>query len=79
MTYQRERNSGLEYFARLSPIANSDAGDRFFSWLKDINRNGTLDFTFPFFRIDGQSNSKLKLGALASSTSRDLFGTEICS
>ncbi len=70
MTYQRERNSGQEYFARLSPIPNGDAGDRFFSELKDINRNGTLDLSFPFFKIDGQSLSKLKLGVFASTTSR---------
>lgn len=70
MTYQRERNSGQEFFARLSPIPNGDAGDRFFSELKDINRNGSLDLTFPFFKIDGTSQSKVKLGVLASNTSR---------
>jgi len=70
MTYQRERNSGLPFFARLSPIPNGDAGDRFFSELKDINRNGTLDLSFPFFKMDGKSQSKLKLGVFASNTSR---------
>ncbi len=70
MTYQRERNSAQEFFARLSPIPNGEAGDRFFSELKDINRNGTLDLSFPFFKIDGETHSKLKLGVFASTTSR---------
>jgi len=70
MTYQRERFSGAEYTARLSSIANSEAGDRFFSYLKDINRNGAIDFSLPFFKLDGESQSKVKIGIFASTTSR---------
>ena len=70
MTYQREFGTDGPFFARLSPIPNSDAGDRFFSELKDINRNGIVDISFPFFKIDDQLQSKLKLGIFASTTSR---------
>ncbi len=70
MTYQRERFTSDPYIARLSSIANNDAGDRYFSELKDINRNGSFDFTIPFFKLDGTSQTKLKTGIFASLTTR---------
>lgn len=70
MTYQRERFSTDPYFARLSTIANNDAGDRYFADLKDINRNGVIDISIPFFRFDGISQSKIKTGIFASLTTR---------
>ena len=70
MTYQREFGTDGPFFARLSTITNGEAGDRFFSNLKDINRNGTVDITMPFFKMDGRSQSKIKLGIFTSLTTR---------
>lgn len=70
MTYERLAGSNDVYNARMGTIADSDGGGRLFMDLKDIVRNGSLDFTIPFVKVSGQQ-SKLKFGLYGAGTSRN--------
>lgn len=69
--YQREEGSDDPFIAPLTTIANSNLGQRFYSEMKDINRNAGINFENNFFKIDGKQTSKIKYGLLAVGTDRN--------
>jgi outer membrane receptor protein involved in Fe transport len=70
MTYERLSGTSDPFTARMGSIADADGGGRLFLDMKDIMRNGSLDFSLPFLKVMKQQ-SKFKFGLYASSTTRD--------
>lgn len=70
MTYEKLAGSEDQYSARMGSVADSDGGGRLFLDLKDIMRNGALDFNLPFLKVMGHQ-SKLKFGLYGANTTRN--------
>lgn len=69
--YRKEYNSEDPYIIPITVIPNSNVGRRFFSTLLDINRSAGLDAEMNFFKLKNETQSKVKYGVLANTTTRN--------
>jgi len=68
--YQRSTDSDDPYIMPLTTVANDNVGERFYSYLFDINKTFGFNIDQQFFKISNK-NSKIKYGALAIGTNRN--------
>lgn len=68
--YQRSTDSDDPYIMPLTTVANDNVGERFYSYLFDINKTFGVNFDQQFLKIKNK-NSKIKYGGLAVGTNRN--------
>lgn len=68
--YQREEGSSDPFQTPLTISPNSNVGQRFYSYLYDVNRNAGVNLDMNFIKL-GKQKSKIKYGLLATGTRRN--------
>lgn len=70
--YRKELNSEDPYIVPLTSVPNQNVGNRYFSNLLDINRNGGFDIEFDLMKLRKKDpTSKIKLGGYLMGTDRN--------